>query len=290
MSINADEGSLRWFKSYLTGRKHATKFANANSMPFSINTGVPQGSLLGLTLFNIYINSLLELLPEDGSVAYADNITLVWCGTDIVQTIDNMQHLLDLVHNWACKNHLVINVSKCYSMFLLGKKSSEDVIILLSIGRCPIVRVDELKILGVIFTSSFDWTIRSNAVRTKVNRMAGVLRRFSSSLNCTTRLRIFHAFILLHVKYCLLQSHCKAFDNTIRRCAQLIQRNPRATLNSQTFINTGMLSFKQLVCFSNAVSAFNIISRNEIDFYLHTDLFAKTSHSSRQTTGRKCGQ
>ena len=173
-SINADEGSLQWFKSYLTGRKHATKFANANSTPFSINTGVPKGSLLGPTLFNLYINSLLELLPEDGSVAYADDITLVWSGTDIAQTIDNMQHLLDLVHNWACKNRLVINVSKCYSMFLLGKKSSEDVIIPLSIGRCPIVRVDELKILGVIFTSFFDWSTHSNAVRLKANRMAGV--------------------------------------------------------------------------------------------------------------------
>ena len=118
-----------------------------------------------------------------------------------------------------------------------------------SIGHCPIVHVDELKILGVIFTSSIDWTTHSNAVWTKVNRMAGVLRRFGSSLNCTARLRIFHAFILPHVKYCLpiwgnmLQSHCTVFDSTIRRCAQLIQRNPRATLNSQTFINTGILPF-----------------------------------------------
>ena len=199
-SINADEGSLRWFKSYLTGRKHATKFANANSTPFSINTGVPQGSLLGPTLFNIYINSLLELLPEDVSVAYADDILLVWSGTDIAQTIDNMQHLLDLVHNWAFKNRLAVTVSKCYSMFLPGKKSSEDVIIPLSIDRYPIVRVDELKILGIIFTLSFDWTTHSNVVRTKVNRMAGVLLRFGSSLNCMTRLRIFHAFILPHVK------------------------------------------------------------------------------------------
>ena len=76
-------------------------------------------------------------------------------------------------------------------------------------------------------------------------------------------------------------------DNTIRRCVQLIQRNQRETLNSQTFINTGILPFKQLVCFSNAVSAFDIICRNEIDFYLHTDLFAKASHSTRQKTGRE---
>ena len=82
--------TLQWFKSYLTGHQQLTAYAGEHSDPQDISTGISQGSLLGPLLFNLYINSLLNLLPCDCMVAYADNITLV-CSGDVKAIMTQMQ-------------------------------------------------------------------------------------------------------------------------------------------------------------------------------------------------------
>ena len=78
----ADPLTLQWFKSYLTGRQQLTAYAGERSDQRDISIDVPQRSLLGLLLFNLYINSQLNLLPLDCAVAYADDITVV-CSKDV---------------------------------------------------------------------------------------------------------------------------------------------------------------------------------------------------------------
>ena len=62
------------------------------------------GRVLGPQLFNIYINSLLELLLPDSSIVYADDVILIAQDASSAKAIKNMQLLLHVIDAWANSN------------------------------------------------------------------------------------------------------------------------------------------------------------------------------------------
>ena len=106
--------TLTWFKSYLTQRRQCVKYNNVLSYYESIKYSVPQGSVLGPTLYVIYVNDLLTSLPANAVIAYADYVTLTANEFTGEEASFNLQMLFNTVHSWSTENALYLNISKMF--------------------------------------------------------------------------------------------------------------------------------------------------------------------------------
>ena len=84
--------SLKLIKSYSSNRWQRTKLNIGFSKWTEILTGVPQGSIFGRLLFNIYINDSFFLTENNNVCNHADDTTFYACDSDLHNLISKLEH------------------------------------------------------------------------------------------------------------------------------------------------------------------------------------------------------
>ena len=109
---------LTFMCSYLKNRRQRVQINNKFSSLKEVIAGVPQGSIDGPLLFNLFINDLFLFICFSTLSNYAGDNNLFATGTDI-QLINQML-LSDFrtVNNWFYENFMILNPGKCYFMSL----------------------------------------------------------------------------------------------------------------------------------------------------------------------------
>ena len=76
-----------WIQSYLENRKQFVSFNNCHSEILNVSCGVPQCSILGPTLFIMYINDICKVSQVFKYILFADDTNLLCCDRDLNELV-----------------------------------------------------------------------------------------------------------------------------------------------------------------------------------------------------------
>ena len=114
-----DSNSVTYMKSYLTNRLQRCKINNSFSELGKVLNGVPQGSVLGPLLFNIFLNDIFLSLQKCDLANYADDSTLYTSDKSISNVMKSVSHNFTILSKWFYNNFMLLNPDKL-SFMLLG--------------------------------------------------------------------------------------------------------------------------------------------------------------------------
>ena len=161
---------LRWISDFLTRRKMCVVVDGESSRDVSVESGVPQGTVLGPLLFLCHVNDMPEHVTSQIRL-FADDCLLyrkIHNHNDQIQ----LQQDLDNLYTWANQWGMKFNEKKCYHMSTKQKLSH-----FYTINGHILEQVQDSPYLGINFSESLSWKTHIDQVRKKASSILGFLRR-----------------------------------------------------------------------------------------------------------------
>ena len=175
-------GFLLWLSSYLHDRKGMLKIHTSLSEHFEIQKGVPQGSVLGPSIFCTYVSGYYSPFSHGVTdVKYADDFSLIIPleegSVELVQTAINRE--TDNFSEWCKALGLTINLSKSRCVLIARHE--------LSLPHLTIEKVDSIRLLGIHLNQKLNWDCHIQFLRKRCSQRLHILRHLRG-LICQNRL------------------------------------------------------------------------------------------------------
>ena len=182
---------MQLLSSYLEDRSQRTVINNNYSEYFPINSGVPQGSVLGPLLFLVFINDLPDVLETSIAYLFADDTKIN--NTDLVL----LQNDLLRLHQWSLENKMQFNFSKTSLIwFTLKRKDIKEQPLCVFGGEDISFTRKPVMDLGIGFCYNLSWTehIKSKVCKAH-GRFISIKRNLPSNLSTSQKTSVYVLYI-----------------------------------------------------------------------------------------------
>lgn len=223
-SIGVPSDITNWVTSYLLNRKQYVEIEGSRSRFLDVFSGVPQGSVLGPVLFNIYINDLVQAIDTSVSVKlFADDCILF----KVINSTADQQVLNRNIGNletWCSEWNMVINLEKTAHLCITNKINKFH--FKYDIKRSQITQVEEYKYLGVTITSSLNWTTHIVNTCSSARKKLGFLKHRLANAPSSLKLKAYKTMVRPSLEYASVvwDPHTKSNIQKIEKIQRLAAR------------------------------------------------------------------
>jgi len=279
---------LEWIKAFLSYRTQVVNISGFMSEIVHITSGVPQGSVLGPTLFLLFINDIDDILFGTSVCMklFADDVKLY---SSFTHSLHDLQVVCDRLATWAEKWQLRIAFDKC-SVHRISNRDSVNVTVCspkYKIGAHVLHWSDETRDLGVIIDKKLNFNSHVSAVAHKAHVRASLILRTFQTRDPVILTKAFITYVRPILEYCtsVWSPHAISNINKIESCQRWFTKRIKGMFGMQyserlACLNLESLQIRRLKC---DLSLCYKIIHNEItilsdDFLVFSDVTRTRGH------------
>ena len=207
---------LKWTAAFLTGRSQRVQVNGCSSTPAAVTSGIPQGSVLGHTLFVMYIIDLPKELSN--TVKLFTDDTKLYARSDTVDLTNSIQTDLNKLQEWSRIWQLEFHPQKCNVLKLGTTKSAAQYYMQTTPG--DVTKLADSKIekdLGVTVDNHLSFKEHIASAVAKAIRVLGVIRRSFQQLDRDTFVTLYKSMVrpILEYGHAVWQPHLKGLQREL---------------------------------------------------------------------------
>ena len=202
---------LDLFRSFLKDRKQIVKIGDTSAEQYmSVDIGVPQGSMLGVLMFLIYINDINHASNFD-LFLYADDSNALLSNADPQNLQEQCNIELSKLNDWFSSNKLMLNLKKSQLMVFSPNLVSSPRIDIYYKTKHEIITIDQIpneskhsaKSLGILLDEKLTLKHYITELKKKINSSLFFLSRVKKYLTLDARKNLYFSLIHSKLIYCL---------------------------------------------------------------------------------------
>ena len=197
---------LAWVESYLSSREQLVNINGACSGSIAMKWGVPQGSVLGPLLFNLYISPVEDIITAHGTsgIIYADD-TQIYISIQTPKREEFLNCLEDCINDvcsWFTANKLVCNSTKTNFIYFSSKFKPKPISTCIKFGSTILQPINKIRNLGVIWDSNLSMKHHVSKVCSSAASSLSRIGHIVEYLDKKSIEKLIHAFVTSKLDYC----------------------------------------------------------------------------------------